>query len=441
MNDNQTNEGKQTLSNEQKQKMKKYAIFALMFTIFGACLWLIFAPSEDEKAKTEAMQGFNADIPMPKEEGIVGDKKSAYENEQMKQKQDEKMRSLQDFAYMLGDEKKAPANDLVLMTDEPATQKSNGYSSSRPSSIQTSVTAYKDINRTLGTFYESKEDPEKERLARELEEIKAKLAENETKKNSVDEQMALMEKSYQIAAKYMPQMQGQQGQATFTDTDGKPMEGATSQRNASGKTNVIPVSQVKTQTVSALQQDMSSTDIMNAFSQRRNMGFLTVTAETQAETKNTITACVHDNQTILNGQSVRLRLLESMKAGNILIPRNTLITGMGKIQGERLDIVVSSLEYEGVIIPVQLMVYDTDGQQGIFIPDVGELNAAKEIVANMGTSAGTSISLSSDAGQQLAADMGRSLIQGTSQYVSKKLREVKVNLKAGYKLFLLPNNK
>ena len=439
MNDNQTNEGKQTLSNEQKQKMKKYAVFALLFTIFGACLWLIFAPSEDEKAKTEAMQGFNADIPMPKEEGIVGDKKSAYENEQMKQKQDEKMRSLQDFAYMLGDEKKAPANDLALITDEPATQKSNGYSSSRPSSIQTSVSAYKDINRTLGTFYESKEDPEKERLARELEEIKTKLAENETKKNSVDEQMALMEKSYQIAAKYMQQMHGQQGQATFTDADGKPMEGATS--HASGKTNVIPVSPVKTQTVSALQQDMSSTNIMKAFSQPRNMGFLTATAETQVETKNTITACVHDNQTILNGQSVRLRLLESMKVGNMLIPRNTIITGMGKIQGERLDILINSLEYEGAIIPVQLTVYDTDGQQGIFIPDVGELNAAKEIVANMGTSAGTSISLSSDAGQQLAADMGRSLIQGTSQYVSKKLREVKVNLKAGYKLFLLPNNK
>lgn len=442
MNDNQTNEGKQTLSNEQKQKMKKYAIFALMFTIFGACLWLIFAPSEDEKAKTEAMQGFNADIPMPKEEGIVGDKKSAYENEQMKQKQDEKMRSLQDFAYMLGDEKKAPANDLVLMTDEPKTQKSNGYSSSRPSSIQTSVSAYKDINRTLGTFYESKEDPEKERLARELEEIKAKLVENETKKNSVDEQMALMEKSYQIAAKYMPQMQGQQGQTSFTDGDGKPMEGAsTNQRNASGKINVVPVSQVRKQTVTALPQEMSNTEILQAFSQPRNMGFLTVTTEKQAETKNTITACVHDNQTIINGQSVRLRLLESMKVGNMPIPRNTIITGMGKIQGERLDILINSLEYEGAIIPVNLTVYDTDGQQGIFIPNVAEVNAAKEIVANMGTSAGTSISLTSDAGQQLAADMGRSLIQGTSQYVSKKLREVKVNLKAGYKLFLLPNNK
>ena len=168
---------------------------------------------------------------------------------------------------------------------------------------------------------------------------------------------------------------------------------------------------------------------------------LTATAEKQAEAKNTITACVHDEQTILNGQSVRLRLLEPMKAGNILIPRNTLITGMGKIQGERLDVIINSLEYEGSIISVQIMVYDTDGQQGVFIPNTAEVNAAKEIVANMGASAGTSISLTSDAGQQLAADLGRGLIQGTSQFVSKKLREVKVNLKAGYRVFLLPNEK
>jgi len=193
--------------------------------------------------------------------------------------------------------------------------------------------------------------------------------------------------------------------------------------------------------VSALQQDMSSADIVKAFSQPRNMGFLTATAEKQAEAKNTITACVHDEQTILNGQSVRLRLLEPMKAGNILIPRNTLITGMGKIQGERLDVIINSLEYEGSIISVQIMVYDTDGQQGVFIPNTAEVNAAKEIVANMGASAGTSISLTSDAGQQLAADLGRGLIQGTSQFVSKKLREVKVNLKAGYRVFLLPNEK
>jgi hypothetical protein len=56
----------------------------------------------------------------------------------------------------------------------------------------------------------------------------------------------------------------------------------------------------------------------------------------------------------------------------------------------------------------------------------------------MGTNAGTSISLSSDAGEQFAADMGRSVVQGVSQFFSRKMREVKVNLKAGYRVFLLP---
>ena len=36
------------------------------------------------------------------------------------------------------------------------------------------------------------------------------------------------------------------------------------------------------------------------------------------------------------------------------------------------------------------------------------------------------------------ADLGRSAIQGTSQYISQKMREVKVTMKAGYKVLLLP---
>jgi hypothetical protein len=59
----------------------------------------------------------------------------------------------------------------------------------------------------------------------------------------------------------------------------------------------------------------------------------------------------------------------------------------------------------------------------------------------MGTSTGTSISLAGNAGQQLAADMGRSLIQGASQLVAKKLREVKIKLKAGYRIFLMASDK
>jgi conjugative transposon TraM protein len=446
----QTNENKPGLSGEQKQKMKKYAVFALMGVICAGCMWLIFAPSADEKAKEAQTAGFNADIPLPKEEGLIGDKRDAYEQEQIKQKQTERMRSLEDFSAMLGGETAKPADDLVLLDNEPQTVKTtsgDGTSQSRTqSSIQNSARAYQDINRTLGNFYETpKNDPEKERLQQELDELRERFDEQERQKNAVDEQMAIMERSYQMASKYLP--------LNVTNNTGATLPGATpaanpeptengngnntNSSNVSGKMAVVPVGHVNTQTVSALHQNISDAAFIEAFSRPRNMGFITAHAENRTAVRNTITACVHGDQIILNGQNVRLRLTEHIRTGKTIVPRNTLISGTAKIQGERLDITVNSVEYAGQIIPVELTVYDLDGQRGIFIPDLQELNAAKEIVANMGTSAGTSFNINSDAGEQLVADMGRNLIQGVSQFTAKKLREVKVHLKAGYRVYLL----
>jgi len=443
MNENQFSEDKQALTSKQKQTMKKYAAFALMFVVFGACMWLIFAPSADKKAKTEGSKGLNVNLPAPKAQTIISDKKAAYEDEQLKEKRTEKMRSLQDFATILGKEKGDQGTDLSLpersqknrQTTKSSFSPSKSSTQSR-SSIQTSVSAYRDINRTLGSFYESpKEDPEKERLAKELEELKAKLAEKENRKSNVDEQMAVMEKSYQMAAKYIPQMQGQ---TPLQPTVEQPSKGT-------NKPNIMPVSQVSERIVSSLQQDIGISQALAGSKvpiQEANNGFYTVSDEKlKSDLKNTIAACIHNDQTIVDGQSVRLRLTEQLQAGTILVPTNAIISGTARIQGERMGITVNSLEYDGLILPVELTVYDTDGQRGIYIPNTGTVNAAKEIVANMGTSAGTSISLTSNASQQLVADLGRSAIQGTSQYMAKKLREVKVNLKAGYKVLLLPGNK
>jgi conjugative transposon TraM protein len=440
-NNNQANDDKPKLSNEQKQKMKKYAVFALMGIICAGCIWLIFAPSAEEKAKKEAQSGFNAEIPDPKNTGIVGDKATAYEQEQMKQKQVERMRSLSDFSSLLGENNPKQTDDLALMTDEPAKTGGGVSSTPKPAPVQNSVNAYRDMNRNLGSFYEKpREDPEKERLKEELEELKMRMDESESRKNSTENQLALMEKSFQMAAKYMPGMSGAQGvQPPAVATEpANVQENTGAQGTVSGKTAVVPVGQVRAQTVSLLQAEMSGAEFIETYSQERNMGFYTATAEATGGIKNTISACIHDNQTVTDGQNVRLRLLEPMRAGNMLIPRSALLSGTAKIQGERLGITVNYMEYRGAILPVELKVYDLDGMQGIFIPNLQELNAAKEIVANMGTSAGTSINLSNDAGEQFAADMGRNLIQGVSQFTAKKLREVKVHLKAGYRVFLMP---
>ena len=48
----------------------------------------------------------------------------------------------------------------------------------------------------------------------------------------------------------------------------------------------------------------------------------------------------------------------------------------------------------------------------------------------------SSISISTDAGAQTASDLGKGVIQGVSQYITKKMRTVKVTLKAGHRLLL-----
>ena len=94
------------------------------------------------------------------------------------------------------------------------------------------------------------------------------------------------------------------------------------------------------------------------------------------------------------------------------------------------------MEYKGTVLPVELEVYDADGQQGILVPNSMEYDAVREIAANMGSSMNSSINISTDAGAQIASDLGKGVIQGVSQYVTKKMRTVKVTLKAGHRLLL-----
>ena len=420
---------KKELTPQQIQQRKKMLVYPLMGLAFLGCMYLIFAPSDKDETKVESVGGFNADIPLPKGDGIISDKKTAYEQEQMENKQAEKMRSLQDFAFSLGEENEK-GDGLNLIDDVPAEKPKNagidfgaGAPNNRRSSIQSSAAAYRDMNRQLGSFYETpKEDKEKEELKRQVEELTARLDAKENGAGSMDEQVALMEKSYELAAKYM---NGGQPEQITQVTPSAPVQG-------SG--NATPVKAVSDRTVSGLHQPMSNAEFI--YSKPRNYGFNTAVGSGYSMGKNTIRACVHNDQTLTDGQTVKLRLLEPLQAGNVIVPKNSLVSGSAKVQGERLDILVSSLEYAGNIIPVELAVYDSDGQKGLSVPSSLEQEAAKEAMANIGAGLGTSISFAQSAGQQVAMDITRGLMQGGSQYLAKKFRTVKVHLKANYQVML-----
>lgn len=426
---------KPKLSEEQKQKLIKYAIFILMAIICAGCMWLIFRPSEDDKAKEQIGMGFNADIPDPKGDGIIGDKKDAYEQEQMQQRQKERMQSLQGYADMLENSKSQRVT--LDLGDEPKQQNT----STPKAPINNSVSAYQDINRTLGNFYEKpKNDLEKEEMKKKLEELEAKMQEKDDTKNTMDEQLALMEKSYEMAAKYLPQGQNQGEPFSENNNSLKSKIDNYGKNNSSnnGKTKVSPIRQIQKQTVSSLAQNMSGDELFRMYDQARNSSFNTMGGEVGVSTKNTIAAVIHDDQTVVDGQTTRLRLTEPLMAGTTIIPENTILTGVAKIQGERLDILISSIEYQGTIIPVEMLTFDSDGQKGIYIPGSLEMNAAKEVVANMGNSVGTSFTMTQSTGAQLTSDLSKGAIQGVSAYMQKKIRQVKVTLKSGYRVMLMP---
>lgn len=422
---------------KRKEQIKKILVYGGMVMLCLVSFYFIFKPSKEQVQAEQQKVGFNAELPDPRGAGIEADKIAAYELEDMRVKQEQKMRTLEDFTAMTTDDEE---EEVVEIPEEPrytgggGGSSYRGGSSSRSNSFSTSTSAYNDINATLGSFYEQpREDPEKEALKAELEELKQSMAQQQNSQPTYADQVALLEKSYELAAKYMPG-----GTATTSESKAEEVETTT----RSGKAKAQPVGQVTTPVVSALAQPVSDSVMIARLSQSIGGGFHTAVGEAPAETaRNTIKACVHGDQTITSGQSVRLRLLEAMRVGKYVLPRNTLITGEGSIKGERLDIEILQVEYDGNIIPVELTVHDNDGQAGIFIPGSMEASAAKEMAANLGQNLGTSISITNQsAGDQLLSEVGRGAIQGVSQYISKKMREEKVHLKSGYTLMLYQNN-
>ena len=398
---------KRELTPQQVQQRRKMIVFPLMFLAFAGCMYLIFAPSGKEDVNVESVGGFNADIPLPAEDGIIADKQKAYEQAVISRKQQDKIQSLQDFGFTLDDDTEEPQEEINLMPEEDPKPQRGGGTSSRA--------AYRDINRQLSTFYETPPvDEEKEELKRQVAELTDRLKQQQNATPTADDQMALLEKSYELAARYMNGGQGQVAQVP----------------------DAVAVQAIRETTVSGLQQPMSDADFIRAYSQPRNYGFNTAVGTGYAMGKNTVAACIHQDQTLTDGQAVKLRLLEPMQAGNIVVPKNTLVAGTAKVQGERLDILVSSIEYAGNIIPVELAVFDTDGQKGLSVPSSMEQEAFNEAMTNIGSGLGTSISFAQSAGQQVAMDVTRGLLQGTSGYLAKKFRTVKVKLKAGYKVML-----
>ncbi|HEY1022153.1 MAG TPA: conjugative transposon protein TraM, partial [Flavisolibacter sp.] len=378
------------------------------------CMLLIFKPSS--KMEKSAETGLNDSVPQPSEEALQADKQKAYEQEMLEEKEQQKRSALLTLADYW-DQDSAQQNQNGLQDKTP--QENPPAEHENPA-----LGSYRNARSTLGSFYQN-DNSETLRLQKELDEIKQKLAEKNVPAGmTAADQLALMEKSYQMAARYLPSSAGK--------------------ADADSGTAAALAPPKKKQVFSALEPAAKSAvsalarEAFPMLSPDPARGFYTAEAQKQNSLpKNSIRACVEQKQTIVQEGMVRLRLLEPAQLENQIVPSGTILTASAKIQTGRLELKVSSVELQGTIIPVDIIIYDLDGQQGLYVPYSAEIGAVKEIAANMGQGAGTSVMLAQSAGQQAAADLSRGAVQGISGYFSKKVRASKVTLKAGHQLLLI----
>lgn len=147
-----------------------------------------------------------------------------------------------------------------------------------------------------------------------------------------------------------------------------------------------------------------------------------------------LTAVIAQNQELQNGGTVKLELGTAIVINRMSIPAGTAVFGIVSIEGERLRVTITSIRYQNMILPVSLSVYDMDGLEGIYVPGSIERDVAKASADNV-------IQLSEIPGFDLSLKtrIAAAGIGAAKTMLSKKVKQVRISVIAGYQVLLRDN--
>ncbi len=377
---------------ERQRKQKVMLFSAVLSCLFLVVIWLIFRPAS--KQGEEGVGGINITVPDGREQTIEGSKQKAVERVRSEEAQDKRLSTLGDNSFSLLDDGLKPAEEAPA--ENPA---------------QRAEAANRTMQAQVQDFYRA---PQRNAEVEALKEQVAALQSQLDTECRPPDALELAEQQYRLAQRYL-------GGGESVEPEQK--------RDKTRKSVMQPVRE----------DDLRASTLDPSFDlgAERNLGFITAAGGKTAQSVPTVRACVAETQVVRVGGMVRLRLLEPVRIDGIVVPRNTPLYGLTTIDNARLQVIVSSIEYDGHIFTVEVAAYDMDGQPGLNVPNSKERTAMKEALASIGQTAGTSINVTRSAGQQIVSDLSRGALQASSRYVAEKLKEIKVTLKANHQVLLI----
>jgi conjugative transposon TraM protein len=153
------------------------------------------------------------------------------------------------------------------------------------------------------------------------------------------------------------------------------------------------------------------------------------------EVGNTIQAVVHEDQTLVTGAVIKLRLLDGIYVNGKMIPKGSFVYGTCALNNERLDIKIATIRYLNNILPVALTVYDLDGMEGLYVPGSIGRDAAKN---GVGDAVQSMQLMSMD--QSVGAQAASAGVEAAKGLFNHKVKQIKVKVKAGYEVLLKDSN-
>lgn len=151
-------------------------------------------------------------------------------------------------------------------------------------------------------------------------------------------------------------------------------------------------------------------------------------------------ACIHGDQTVVTGSTVRMRMLEDAVVCGMKIPANTLFYGVATLGANRLELVVNNLKVGNTISPVSFVIFDNDAMEGLNLPNNMKAQAAKRmqqgLVQNIDMPLASIGTMTSEITSAVNATT-----QIAKQILNMKLSQVKVHLKSNYQMYIQEETK
>jgi conjugative transposon TraM protein len=146
-----------------------------------------------------------------------------------------------------------------------------------------------------------------------------------------------------------------------------------------------------------------------------------------------ITAVIDENVTGYADSRIRLRLLEPIMAGNVMIPKDTYLYALiSGFSGQRVALTIKTILYNGQLLPVKLAVYDQDGLDGLYVPNSQFRDFTKDASTNV--MQGVDIESTSTSYLMSAADK---LFESTSSAIASAIRKDKARIKYNSYIYLI----